>query len=283
MIGAAVAAGLGSLIGSGLNSIWGSYQSKDLMDYQSQLQQILIDKANWYNHPYNQMERLSFSGLNPNLVYGSGGVTGNQSDTGKVSTVNRDAGLNLGIQDAVQTHLNQKLVDQQVLESKSREVKNMNDTMGQILSNKLLRKTMAYQIDQMKENVNHTVQSIKESQRRVDKMFWETNNLKLDSNLLVERTKNEIKQGKILDLKPSEMRAHIRQMDSISDLNKKQLLVSDAKIKELVESAKWLASRTHGQDLENELTERMKSIGLQGMTTKDFFMLLKDLIISALK
>lgn len=283
MIGAAVAAGLGSLIGSGLNSIWGSYQSKDLMDYQSQLQQILVDKANWYNHPYNQMERLSFSGLNPNLVYGSGGVTGNQSDTGKVSTVNRDAGLNLGVQDAVQAHLQQKMVDQQVLESKSRELKNFNDTVGQILSNKLMRKTMAYQVEQMKENVNHTVQSIKESQSRQDKMYWETNNLKIDSNLLVERVENERKQGKILDLKPAEMRAHIRQMDSISELNKKQLLVSDAKIRELEESAKWLASRTHGQDLENELTERMKSIGMQGMTTKDFFMLLKDLIIAALK
>lgn len=33
--------------------------------------------ANDYNHPVNQMERLKAAGLNPNLVYGSGSVTGN--------------------------------------------------------------------------------------------------------------------------------------------------------------------------------------------------------------
>lgn len=33
--------------------------------------------ANDYNHPIQQMERLKAAGLNPNLVYGSGSVTGN--------------------------------------------------------------------------------------------------------------------------------------------------------------------------------------------------------------
>lgn len=33
--------------------------------------------ANDYNHPIQQMERLRAAGLNPNLVYGSGSVTGN--------------------------------------------------------------------------------------------------------------------------------------------------------------------------------------------------------------
>lgn len=32
---------------------------------------------NDYNHPVQQMERLKLAGLNPNLVYGSGAVTGN--------------------------------------------------------------------------------------------------------------------------------------------------------------------------------------------------------------
>lgn len=37
--------------------------------------------ANDYNHPVAQMERLKAAGLNPNLVYGSGSVTGNTATT----------------------------------------------------------------------------------------------------------------------------------------------------------------------------------------------------------
>ncbi|AXL14919.1 hypothetical protein [Microviridae sp.] len=36
-------------------------------------------RNNEYNNPYNQMQRLKSAGLNPNLVYGSGSVTGNTS------------------------------------------------------------------------------------------------------------------------------------------------------------------------------------------------------------
>lgn len=35
------------------------------------------DLANEYNNPISQMQRLKAAGLNPNLVYGSGNVTGN--------------------------------------------------------------------------------------------------------------------------------------------------------------------------------------------------------------
>lgn len=35
------------------------------------------DLANQYNNPVSQMQRLKAAGLNPNLVYGSGNVTGN--------------------------------------------------------------------------------------------------------------------------------------------------------------------------------------------------------------
>ena len=35
------------------------------------------ERANLYNEPSSQMDRLRKAGLNPNLVYGSGKVTGN--------------------------------------------------------------------------------------------------------------------------------------------------------------------------------------------------------------
>lgn len=57
--------------------------------------------ANDYNHPIQQMERLKAAGLNPNLVYGSGSVTGNTTSApslvgGGISTKTESAirGLN---------------------------------------------------------------------------------------------------------------------------------------------------------------------------------------------
>lgn len=38
-----------------------------------------LQKQNEYNSPASQMNRLQQAGLNPNLVYGGGNVTGNQS------------------------------------------------------------------------------------------------------------------------------------------------------------------------------------------------------------
>lgn len=66
--------GLGfSSFNSILKQINGSSQQKDANAMAMQAWNI----ANDYNHPVNQMARLKAAGLNPNLVYGSGSVTGN--------------------------------------------------------------------------------------------------------------------------------------------------------------------------------------------------------------
>lgn len=57
--------------------------------------------ANDYNHPIQQMERLKAAGLNPNLVYGSGSVTGNTTGApslvgGGISTQSESAFKALG-------------------------------------------------------------------------------------------------------------------------------------------------------------------------------------------
>lgn len=87
-IGAAVAGGIGlinNLISSrrsrlnnektNATNIWlAKYgYKKDLAQWQ---------RENQYNHPSLQMDRLRQAGLNPNLVYGNGTVTGNTSGTG---------------------------------------------------------------------------------------------------------------------------------------------------------------------------------------------------------
>jgi len=73
---------LGSLVSAGVG-VWGiSRQNKANRELAQQAQQHEIDMwemSNQYNAPDSQMKRLQGAGLNPNLVYGSGNVTGNQS------------------------------------------------------------------------------------------------------------------------------------------------------------------------------------------------------------
>ena len=83
------------VVGGAVNAVTGGLFS----DFSGQAQQNDANAkamqawqiANDYNHPIQQMERLKAAGLNPNLVYGSGSVTGNTSGApalvgGQVST-----------------------------------------------------------------------------------------------------------------------------------------------------------------------------------------------------
>jgi len=75
-----------SLLGSGMNSIFGGNQARKtrkanmrLAKWQHSQDVDMWNKANAYNDPSQQMARLRKAGLNPNLVYGNGSVTGNTS------------------------------------------------------------------------------------------------------------------------------------------------------------------------------------------------------------
>lgn len=59
--------------------------SKSLMDYQNSLNFYNWERQNAYNHPSSQLQRLKESGLNPNLVYGSGGVSNTSESIPSVS------------------------------------------------------------------------------------------------------------------------------------------------------------------------------------------------------
>lgn len=53
------------------------------------------DLNNEYNSPAQQMQRLREAGLNPNLIYGSGSVTGNASGQSPTAPMARNSGLTL--------------------------------------------------------------------------------------------------------------------------------------------------------------------------------------------
>lgn len=55
---------------------------KEMADYKYAQDMNMWNLINAYNDPAAQMERLQKAGLNPNLVYGGGNVTGNTSGSG---------------------------------------------------------------------------------------------------------------------------------------------------------------------------------------------------------
>lgn len=78
--------GAASLISSGINGLFSGNQASKtraanmkLAQWQHTKDVEMWNKANDYNSPIKQMERLKEGGLNPNLVYGNGSVTGNTS------------------------------------------------------------------------------------------------------------------------------------------------------------------------------------------------------------
>lgn len=281
---------LGGIVNSGLNAIFGMDQSKKLMRYQSELQQKMIDQANLYNHPANQMARLREAGLNPNLAYGSG-VSGNQSESGKVPAVSRDAGVDLNVEGYAQMKLQREMTQQAIKNSQWQSLESMTRVTQNMLKNKLMRQTFSDQVRQIHENVEHTLQSMRESAQRINESQERTNNLVIEANRLAELSKQEgIRTDLMKKFSAQEMREKIREVGARANYYDKQrevadsmMKLNDAKIKQLEQDVKWLASRTHGQDLENELTERMQKLGLQGMSAKDFFVFLKDIIISFIR
>lgn len=81
MIPAAAIIGGAQAIGSGLTSIINTNKTikaqRKLAEYSYSKDLEMWNKANEYNSPTAQMERLKNAGLNPHLVYGNGSVTGN--------------------------------------------------------------------------------------------------------------------------------------------------------------------------------------------------------------
>lgn len=92
----------GNLIGG----LIGARSNERAAERQMEMQQDLINRQNVYNSPANQMRRLQEAGLNPNLVYGGGAVTGNQSGTGSAPTVasSGDYGLSKAT-DSINTYM----------------------------------------------------------------------------------------------------------------------------------------------------------------------------------
>lgn len=289
LIGAALVTGIGGLA-SGLASSQMSYdQSKKLMHEQYDLQQKAIDKMNLYNTPAEQMKRLQAAGLNPNLVYGSG-VDGNQSTSGNPSIANRNIDLGNPLGDAVQAYQQQKAVEQNVKESESRQALNNAKVLGVLADNRWKDETMDARIKEASQKLANMVADENYTVTRTDNLMLERDNIMQEFELLKSKTKLTDAQLRTEICRPAEVKAHaelMRQQASTSakqrDLYDSIIHMNDFKCQQLLSSSLYMLSRAHGQNLENQLTERMQSIGLQGMSPKDLLGFLKDLVLSFLK
>lgn len=67
--------------------------NKKAVDRANAYDMYIWDLANQYNNPKAQMQRLAAAGLNPNLVYGSGNVTGNTSGVAGSNGVASQTGI----------------------------------------------------------------------------------------------------------------------------------------------------------------------------------------------
>lgn len=94
-IGGAIGAAAGTMFGSPEigytigSSLGGAFESSTQQDMNEASAKKAFERNlymwnlnNQYNDPSSQMQRLKAAGLNPNLVYGSGSVVGNTSNSG---------------------------------------------------------------------------------------------------------------------------------------------------------------------------------------------------------
>lgn len=97
-------------------------QQMKLAEYQNRKNLEMWHMNNAYNAPQAQMARLKSAGLNPNLVYGTGTVTGNtasQPSKYEAPNIQPYTGWNLGVGEASSIYLNAR--------RNEAEVKNMQE------------------------------------------------------------------------------------------------------------------------------------------------------------
>lgn len=115
----ALASIAGNVINSGANiylNKQNNQANKELAELGYQRELEMWQKNNLYNSPEAQMARLKQAGLNPNLVYGTGTVTGNTSQQlPKYNAPRMEApSVNFGIAEGIQAYQQARLNSAQV-------------------------------------------------------------------------------------------------------------------------------------------------------------------------
>lgn len=193
-----------------------------------------FDKTNQYNSPAQQMQRLREAGLNPHLIYGSGGATSNAAPirgadfpTPEQRTPNVGAILTDPVNAYIETQRftgQQKLLDAQILKTLA-ETDTKNFTLEQ---NKLLAKTQGKLLEAILQGkqIENTV-NVEENTRK---------NVKLASDL-AEATQRIAKSISDIDLQGMMKEKGNEEIKNIQQMRQKvdqeiDNLIKDGKIKQ---------------------------------------------------
>lgn len=170
-IGAAISAA-GGLIGGLLQGHQQGYlnrkqvgYNKQLMDYQADVNQRLINAQNEYNDPQSQISRLSRAGLNPNLVYGNGSMVNSQSNAGSVGLVSAPDLSGENKYAAINSALTAAQIGANIELTKAQTQKVQSETSGQDITNN----TNQINLDYMNASYKGEV-----AQRAVQSLYNET-------------------------------------------------------------------------------------------------------------
>lgn len=259
--------GLGSL-GQGLfNTFFGQKQSKELMDYQYQLQQKAIDAQNFYNSPAEQMKRLASAGLSPNLVYGSG-VDGNQSSAASPSIANKHGQMGNPLQDATQSYYQARLADAQVGNLESTQMVNEEraklinaQVLGQLSDNKWKDSTLEHRIKLAEQKLAESVANealtwskTRNEDNRLDEIYAQIDYLKARNGLTDEQAatevvrRNALRAGITLNLAQARQVAHmIDFIDAGTELREQEYEQKEIEFESSDELNKWLQEHPNAE------------------------------------
>lgn len=166
-------AGVSSLFGAGLNAASQKSANSTNMKiarYQNAWNLEQWNRENEYNLPTAQMARLKAAGLNPNLVYGSGGASTTSAPSPRAAAANYQAidyGLDKPVDQAIQTYMafqnfllqksqvdaRNNLMSAQADAVRANILNTTEKTVGQKLQNTLRRSTMTYQVGAAQEQL----------------------------------------------------------------------------------------------------------------------------------
>lgn len=294
-----------------LDEMWYEQQYNEAnMAKQFEYQQKAWQAENEYNDPSAVAARYRTAGVSPQAVLGgsaSGAGLAMSMDTPSSSNPsahgvsgggdysggsNRSQGIIAGV--LAQKQIEQ--VDQSIEESESRARKNDAETQGILLSNAmqpLIAKGLAIdnatkEYKQAQEKFRTEWQAIDkitdlaERNARIGEIKQRINNLLADENLSKAERDNLIAQRALIEAQTStegsrklNIEAHTRTEDELRDSRKNALDQSAA----LDEANAWLSSeRSKGQQVENELSEWIKTQKMERKPTESYWEMALQLV-----
>lgn len=183
------------MIGGALSTLWdstvGQQQSKDLMKYQFDLNQLAVENQNRYNSPIAQMERLREAGLNPNLVYGNG-VDGNQSSAPNVGIANRSQHSDFGMNEVINNVFRRRQLENETKVADANEqsiLANAKLSQARYLDvmQDVARKDATFEpyVKRAQLELDKLSSEIEVNHERRDNIRQQTNNLEIAANNLI--------------------------------------------------------------------------------------------------